>query len=406
MILRYPHLDLPSPGDLAAAACTEAARPPGSSAELRAVAGALARTAQALRETLATLRAISTDDSSWCGEAAESFRAAVRAPAKSHIDQVPERYDGYANQLISYASTLDAAQSSFDLLRARVQDALNAYRAAKVHGGDHAADCAEQECDAAARRFQASYNEWVDGANRCVNGLKKIDKQDKLHNPHGVHAAVDVVSGAMGELAGMSSLLALVSLAVCPELAVVLLAISAGASMVKLGVDAGREAYGEDVGLTAFAFDALGSVPVGATARGALAATRQARAVEGVGAKAGGAARAFGKHIGRHYRHALARNPAQALRELGGGGVAGSVGRMSWTRTRDTLRDVDKQELLGYPLSAGVNAWQNRERGWARAAARGVVHVTWTPVGGLVHDVAVRHVRDAVSPVTNVGRVP
>ena len=403
MILRYPHLDLPSHGYVAAGVCTEAARPPGSSAELRAVAATLARTAQALRDTLAKLQAISTDDSSWCGEAAESFRAAVKEPAKSHVNQVPERYDGYASQLISYASTLDGAQASFDLLRARAQDALDAYRAAKAGGGGPAADCAEQECRAAAVKFQTSYNEWVDAANRCINGLKSIDKHDKLHNPHGIHAAADVISEKMGELSSLSSVLALVSVAVCPELAVVLLAISAGASMVKLGADATREAYGEDVSWQTFAFDALGSIPVGASAKGVLAATRQAKAVEGVAAKAGGAARAFGKHVGRQYRRSLVRDPGQALRELDeGGGIAASVGRTSWSRTRETLRDTDKQILLGYPASAADDAWQNRERGWARATAGGVVHVTWTPAGALMPDV---NVHDIVPPLASVGRL-
>jgi uncharacterized protein YukE len=395
MILRYPHLDLPSHGPLAAAVCAETTRPPGSSADLRAAAAALARTAQALRDTLAKLRAISTDDSSWSGAAAESFRAAVKEPAKSHINQVPERYDGYAHQLIGYASTLDSAQASFDLLRARAQDALNAYRVAKA--GGHAADCAEQECRAAALKFQASYNEWIDAANRCIDGLKSVDKHDKLHNPHGIHAAADVVSSAMGELSSLSSVLALVSLPICPELAVLLLAISTGASVGKFAADATREAYGEDVDWKAFAFDALGSLPIAGTAKGVLAATRQARAAEGVGARFGGAARAFAKHMGRHYRHSLVRDPAAALRELDdGGGIAASARRTSWSRTRETLRDTDKQELLLDPLSAANDAWENRERGWGRATAGGVVHVTWRPV-----EVVVRDVR----PVANVGQV-
>ncbi|HYU02331.1 MAG TPA: hypothetical protein VEL02_00680 [Jatrophihabitantaceae bacterium] len=399
MILRYPRLDLPPHGPLAAAVCAEATRPPGSSADVRAVAAALARTAQALRDTLAKLRAISTDDSSWSGAAAGSFRAAVKEPAKSHIDQVPERYDGYAHLLISYASTLDGAQASIDLLRARAEDALNAYRAAKASGA--AADCAEQECRAAALKFQASYNEWVDAANRCINGLKSVDKHDKLHNPHGIHAAADVVSSAMGEPSSLSSVLALVSLPICPELAVVLLAISTGASMVKLGADATREAYGEDVNWKTFAFDALGSIPAVGSAKGVLAATRQARAVEGVGAKFGGAARAFGKHMGRHYRRLLVRDPAQALRELDdGGGIAASARHTSWPRTRETLRDTGKQELLGDPLSAANDAWENRDRGWGRATVGGLVHVTWRPV-----EVAVRDVRDLVPPVANVGQV-
>jgi uncharacterized protein YukE len=401
MILRYPHLDLPSHGPLAAAVCAETTRPPGSSADLRAAAAALARTAQALRDTLAKLRAISTDDSSWSGAAAESFRAAVKEPAKSHVNQVPERYDGYAHQLIGYASTLDSAQASFDLLRARAQDALNAYRVAKA--GGHAADCAEQECRAAALKFQASYNEWIDAANRCIDGLKSVDKHDKLHNPHGIHAAADVVSSAMGELSSLSSVLALVSLPICPELAVLLLAISTGASVGKFAADATREAYGEDVDWKAFAFDALGSLPIAGTAKGVLAATRQARAAEGVGARFGGAARAFGKHMGRHYRRSLVRDPAQALREFdAGGGIAASARRTSWSRTRETLRDTDKQELLGDPLSAANDAWENRDRGWGRATVGSVVHVTWAPVGALVPDVNVGNI---VAPLASVGQL-
>jgi uncharacterized protein YukE len=355
MIPRYRHLHLPAQGYFAAGVCLGTPRPPGSSAELRAVARALSRTAQALRDTLGRLQAISTDESVWTGTAADAFRSAVKAPPKSHVGQVPERYDGYARQLQAYASALDEAQTDHDLLRCRVTDAVNAYRTAKA--GGQSTESAEQSCRAAAVAFRSAHNRWVDAANSCADGLKRVDAHDKLHNPHGIHAAVDAVAATMNELSSVSAVLALVVLPVQPELAVVLLAISTGASIAKLGADGARVAYGEDVGRQTFALDALGSIPVAGSFKGAAAATRQARVLEGVGPKLGGAARAFGKHLGRDYRRTLVRNPVQALRDLDeGGGVAASARRTSWRRFRESLTDLDIQDLLGLPAAGADDA--------------------------------------------------
>ena len=409
MIRLHPRLDLPAVGYAAACACVEVERPPGTSEQLRARARSLSRTAQAVRDAMARLRAIADDHSTWTGEAAESFHAAVREPAKSHINKVPERYDGYARQLISYAGALDDAQMRYDTALARVQAAVSSYRSADAsgHHAPHVTDCAEQECLAAARQFQTTYNEWVDAANRCIRGLKDIDTHDKLHNPHGIHAAVDGVSQLMNELGSLSAVLALVSLALCPELAIVFFAISTAATGVKLVADTGRELLnGEHVGWRTFAFDALGSIPVAGPAKGAAAAAKEARAAKGlagVANRVGSGAKAFGKQLGREYHAALHSEPGEALRELAEDGRR--LAPPSWARTSATMTDASKQDLLGYPASYADDAWDNRRHGWAQALGWSAFRVTWAPVGEVVPSGASDAARNSLTPLGNLPRV-
>ncbi len=409
MIERYRHLEIPAGGYAAANFCSQIGPPPGTSEQLRARARALSATAQAVRDAMARLRAISNDESSWTGAAAEAFRAAVQEPAKSHINKVPERYDGYARQLISYASALDDAQTKYRAALARVADALAMYHAAKASGGNtpHVTDCAEQECRTAARQFIATHNVWVDAVNRCINGLKSIDTHDKLHNPHGVQAAADGVAHVMDEVGNLSAVLALVTLALCPELSVVLFAISTVASGVKLVADADRKMmYGEDINWRTFAFDALGSVPLGAPMKGAVTAAKEAKAARGlagVAGRAGSAVNAFGRELGREYTHALFDDPARGLRELKAHGKSGAS--PSWRRTGAAIGDMGKQDVLGYPASYADNAWQNHRHGWAQAIGWSAFRVTWAPVGPMLPAGLAKQVGDHIGPLARLPRV-
>lgn len=400
MIRHYRPLYLPSDGYAAATTCLDASRPPGEGDEFRATARLLARVAQQLCDSIAELRAIAADRSAWTGEAADAFRSAVTEPSNAHLDQVPARYDGYARQLQSYAAALDDSQPRIGAARTQVQDAVGAYRSALARRSRFAGapaqlllaatapdvQAAVQECDAAARRFQAEYNAWVDAANRCIDGLKSIDRHDKLHNPHGARAAVGsvahAISGLMNELAGLSSVLAVVSLALCPELAVVFFAVASVATQLQFAADVGREACQGHVGWRALALDALGSIPYAGPLKGAAAAVREARAAEGALTRGARAAGAFGSEVGRAFGDALKRDPAHALEALSRrGAMGGSV--PSVARRGRAVADA-KLDLAGFLPPAASNAYDNRRQGLVEAIGLCAFRITWQPVKSAV----------------------
>ena len=290
----YQHIQLPGTGIEAATTClaVDPARPPGSSDEFYAAATRLGQRAQALRDVLDKLRRIDATEGVWTGDAADAFRSVLRDAHRAHYDQVPTRYDGYARALRQYATTLSGHQSAIDGARADVQATLDAYHRAKtsITPPKVAPDCPPfpnpvsgllpqspactpviDDCLAAARRFQLAYNEWVDAVTTCEHAIERVD-DDKLHNPHGGHAAahalnvgfhtaLDLTAQLADLVASLSAVLAVLTLW-NPALAGVLLEISTFASMVKLDADQIRKvAYHENVSLNDLAFDALGSIP-------------------------------------------------------------------------------------------------------------------------------------------------
>ena len=291
----YEHLELPAVGATAANAClsVDPPRPPGSSCEFSAAAARLSRTAQAFRDALNALGRIAADGSGWTGDAADGFRHILKDPQRSHLDQVPERYDGYARALREYASGLDAHQAGIDSARAGVQSALDAYHRATAaapdprrttsfgiplpdndprHGG------AVEQCATSARQFQAAYNDWIDSARRCQQAIKRVDA-DKLHNPHGMHVVVDVVANAAELLSNLTAVLALICLPY-PPLALVFLEVSSVLSLVELAADIDRKVqYHENVTGADFALDALGAIPLIKPVREGVAAGRAAKSV-------------------------------------------------------------------------------------------------------------------------------
>jgi hypothetical protein len=211
----------------------------------------------------------------------------------------------------------------------------------------------------------------------------------------------------MDELGSLSSVLALVSLALCPELAVVFFAISTAATGLKFAADVDRElGYGEQVTWRTFAFDALGSIPVGGPAKSAAAAAKEAKAAKGLAAvagRAGTATKAFGRQLGREYRQALADEPGRALRSFDGGSRA--IGRPTWQRSGAAIGGTSKQDLLGYPASYSTDAWDNRRHGWVQAIGWSAFRVTWAPVRGAVPASLSHGARDSVTPLGNLPRV-
>lgn len=418
MIHRYRPLSLPSEGYSAARVCLDMPRPAGEAVEFRATARLLGLVAEQLRGTVARLRAIAADRSNWTGQAADAFRSAVTEPSNAHLDQVPARYEGYARQLQSYATALDDAQPRIDAARTRAQVAVDAYRSTlgrRSRYGDATAQAlltrvapdvqaARHECDAAARHFQREYNAWVDAANRCIDGLKSIDRHDHLHNSHGARAAagsaLHTVSDLMNELGSLSAVLAVVSLALCPELAVVLFAIASGATQLQLAADIGRESCGERVGWRAFAVDALGSIPYAGPLKGSAAALREARAVEGAAARGVTALRAFSGEIGRAFSDSLKRDPGQALEALSRR-TAGGMGP-SAARARRAVSDA-KLDLAGFLPPAANNAYDNRRQGLVEAIGLCAFRISWPPVENAVP----KPVADAVgSSATTVEHLP
>jgi uncharacterized protein YukE len=111
MRLQAKPLELPLGNPvLAAAMCAAIALPAGSGEELRAVAAALRRSAEALGGALRQLRGIAQPGALWCGEASQAFSAKLAEPSEAHLDEVPVRYEGYAAALTSYAAQVDEAR--------------------------------------------------------------------------------------------------------------------------------------------------------------------------------------------------------------------------------------------------------------------------------------------------------
>lgn len=399
----YQHIELPGSGIGAATAAlaVEPARPPGTSCEFFAAANRLAQRAQALRDVLAKLGAIASSDGGWTGEAADSFRTLLRDAHRSHYDQVPVRYEGFARALRQYGAALDGHQAAIDRARADVQAALDAYQRTQSFGpsANPGADPWPypqlslrpdrpdlDDCLAAARRFQAAYNDWVDAVTACEHAIEHVD-DDKLHNAHGVHVAVDVIGSVTGLLADVTAVLAVLTLP-WPPVAALFLAVSTGLSMIHLGTDITRKVvWNERVSATDFAIDALGSIPVVGSAGEGVKAARAVRTAGRLGKAEAGAKAAFGEFLKplKEFRPELAK-----LRQNG-----------IW----QTLRHPDLPEAgrtfvrdwghLQDAASVGLQAYNDRKQGVRPAlenAAFSVVLGPLSPVGVSVLDTAGRAV--------------
>ncbi len=297
-------LDLPADPVQAARSCLAIDMPTGDPSRLRATADALARTAEDLRSALAQLRTIADLDSTWSGQAASAFKQKAKEPAAAHLDDVPERYAGYARLLRRYAAALDRAQLDLPVARSRVADALAGYQSAA--GAAHPAVQPQmQECAAAARRFGECYDDWVDAVSICVHGLRRIDSHDRLHNPHGWQAFVDTASTVMGDISTITAVLGILSLAICPPAAAVLLGISTATSAVAFGADLDRTlGYGENLSTADLAADALGCIPATGAAKGVRAGYQAAAAASDSVTAAAAGTRTLARELGGSYRTA------------------------------------------------------------------------------------------------------
>jgi uncharacterized protein YukE len=376
-------LDLPI-GDplLAATVCAAMSLPAGHGAELRALAADLRHTAQTLRSVLQQLRALAQPGSLWRGAASQAFAAKLAEPPSAHLDQVPVRYEGYAAALTSYAAQLDEARSDLAAAQSTATDAVRAYQVIVARPGapPTAAREAEEVCWFAAQRYQRRYDQWAADVNRCVNQLAVVDDADQLHNPHGWQAAVDTAAQVFGDVSTITTVLGIVALAVCPPAAPALFAASMATSGIALAADVDRRAqYGEQVTITEFAMDAVGTLPLAGAARGVRSAARAAaHAPHGV-SRTGVAVRAYGRTVGRAYRNDLWREPVRTAR---GSEAAGSARGASTPPLAARFRDnVDEVGSVG--LSCVQNTIDHRKEGYVRAAARSPERVVWTPIADL-----------------------
>jgi uncharacterized protein YukE len=370
----YRHLELPGDGLDAANACLNAdpPRPPGCSAEFYGAASLLGRRAQALRDALAKLGAIACTEGVWTGDAADAFRRTLQDAHRAHYDQVPDRYDGYARAVREYASALDGHQASIDSARADVQAALDAQRrAATVAGARALTTSGVGDCQAAAHRFRAAYNDWVDSVTRCEHAIERVD-DDKLHNAHGMHVALDAVARYADIMSSITGALALVAIA-WPPAAIFLLEVSSVCSLAKLGADAARATvYHEKVTVGDFVFDALGSVPIMRPGSQAVRAGRELKDA-GVLAAARNGARAVGKSFVAEAKPRL----VEAAHNLKNTKV-----RPSTHEIRPTLEENWRaQDIVVNTGSVGREAYDNRLGGWPRAVEQAAFSVVLGPLG-------------------------
>lgn len=383
MRLHARPIDLPFADPvLAAALCAVSESPPGAMADLRAVAATLRATADMLRGVLRDLRSIAQAGALWCGEAGEAFAARLAEPAGSHLNEVPARYDSYADALMEYAGALEVTRLDLEAARSNADAAVRAHTTVAGRAGASPAEvlAAEHACLAAARRYAERYDAWVSDVNRCVDRLTVIDRSDHLHNPHGWHAAVDSIAEVCGDLSTITAVLGVVALAVCPVVAPALFAASLATSGSALAADADRKVqYGEHVTITDLAFDAAGTLPLARVTRGARSAARAARHAPSEAGRAATAVRAYGRTIGRAYRTDLWREPAAGVRELASpGGLARSLTRPS---IRPFRENADEVASLG--ASCGRSTVDHRQDGVVDAAARSPGRVVWSPVADL-----------------------
>lgn len=376
----YVHLELLGEGPAAAHACLAAdpPRPPGSAAEFYDAAARLGRRAQALRDALAKLASIAATEGVWTGAAADSFRTVLRDAHRSHYDQVPQRYDGYAAALRAYAAALPGHQAGIDSARADVQAALAAHRRVQLAGSDHhryalGSDRAVQDCQTAATRFRAAYNDWVDAVAQCERAVERVD-DDRLHNAHGGRVATDIIAGVAGEISNLTAVLAVIALPF-PVVSEMLLVLSTASSLVALAADSTRRfAYHEDVDWRQLSLDALGAIPV---IKPAEVGARTARAAKE--ARVGAGARAFGRTFGHEAADAYVHGPARAVSNLREAGLRGAFARPSVARSMESLEGWEKQDLLQYPASWADDAYDHRKQGWAKAVRSSAFRVTWQP---------------------------
>jgi uncharacterized protein YukE len=370
----YRHLELPGDGLAAAVACliADPPRPPACSAEFYSAAGLLGRRAQALRDALAKLGAIACSAGMWTGDASDGFRRLLQNAQRAHYDQVPERYDGYARALREYAACLDSHQARIDSARAGVQAALDAHRRATAAAGAKAVTApGVADCQAAARRFRAAYNDWVDSATRCEHAIERVDN-DRLHNAHGVHVALDVAARYADLMSSLTGALALVAIA-WPPAAILLLEVSSVCSLAKLGTDVARAtAYHEKAGAGDLVFDALGSVPIMRPGSQAVKAARELDDA-GVLAAARSGVNAFGSSFVAEAKPGL----VDAARNVKNTKLRPDTNAI-WPTLAENWR---LQDVVVNVSSVGREGYDNRDGDWPNAAAVTGFGVVLGPLG-------------------------
>jgi uncharacterized protein YukE len=370
----YRHLELPGDGLAAAEACliADPPRPPAGSADFYSAAGLLGRRAQALRDALAKLGAIACHAGMWTGDASDGFRRLLQDAQRAHYDQVPERYDGYARALREYAACLDGHQARIDSARAGVEAALDAHRRATAAAGATAVTApGVADCRAAARRFRAAYNDWVDSATRCEHAIERVDN-DRLHNAHGVHVALDVAARYADLMSSLTGALALVAIA-WPPAAILLLEVSSVCSLAKLGTDVARAtAYHEKARAGDLIFDALGSVPI---MRPGSQAVKAARDLDDAGVLA--AARSGVNAFGRSFVAEAKPGLVDAARNVKKTKLRPDANTI-WPTLAENWR---LQDVVVNVSSVGREAYDNRDGDWPKAAAVTGFSVVLGPLG-------------------------
>lgn len=334
---------------------------PGSDpATIRHLANQLTKSATVLRAALERVQALGKEQTFWVGGAASAF-AAQASKAPKHITAVADRYGAYAEVLKAYATSVETVHAALRTKRKNLRSAWHAYSRAELavaaaataaaapsphpfSVGTPAAQLLPTPAAVHLRTVQASasshrgevlvahaalrtcYTDWEESARVAGRKLHHADGHNALQNPQGMHAFVNDVAHVMGKISTDLSIVGIVLLVLCPELAPIAFAVAAVASATKAAADLDRKfQYGEKVDGWDLTNDALGMVPVSGVGKTAVEAGRAARAGEGAAAVA--------SRAGRHLR-AEATNPFtqgwSAAREAPGVAVrlGHGIGRM------------------------------------------------------------------------------
>lgn len=303
----------------------------GDPAELLRVARACERTAQALADGAAALRAIGCRSSTWVSPAGAAFRART-GDAVAALELVRPRFERTADVLAGYARAVEQAQDEADALLTRAwrahderQDADRACRAADDPGQQrlwaHRAEDAQRRLDAADRALADVEASWWRAGTAAAAELEEVTDADGLDDGWDVLAGVAVLADVAGQVSAVLGVMALTCLVLPVGPAVV--AGLAGASVLAglISVAALHELWVHDrVTGAAFATEAVWAL-AGLLTGGLAHGLRGAPQVAGAG-RAAGAERAAGAGAGGRLRGVGATAADGASHGIGPGRAA------------------------------------------------------------------------------------
>lgn len=201
---------------------------PGDADELAALALRYRRTADAITSAATALDKIHDSGTAWEGESGTEFAAKTRETADA-IRKAYDRYDGTAEALSTYATSLGEVQDEADALLRQAKAAQDDLEAAeRARDGaepdqrsshDTRVDDARSRVDSLVNRVDSLRDRWDSAGNTAASRIEDITENDGLKDGFwdDVDGVVAAITDVMGKLSALFGVLALIC-AVVPGL--------------------------------------------------------------------------------------------------------------------------------------------------------------------------------------------